>query len=723
MAIFFDNTTKTFYLEGKNYTYAFFINNYGYAEHLYFGKRIERDVLFYTRTTGDESKIAMVPGETGNAPFNSYQRFPSELAFFGTGDYREPTVHIENADGSRLTELLYEGHRIVSEKPKMATMPSLSGKESLILYLGDKLTGFKAELHYTVYDDASVLTRRAVYKNEGEGDVKLLRAYSFNLSFPDNNYDTLTLHGGWSREREPERRALSYGSFVIDSKKACSSAALNPFIAILSKDATEDSGEAYGINLVYSSSYVIKAECVADGTLNLLGGINDFSFSWKLSKGEELEVPEVVFAYSDEGIGGMSRAFHKAYKEHLIPERFTKKPRPIVLNTWEGMFFDFNTEKLIAAAEAIKGTGIDTFVLDDGWFGKRDDDTSSLGDWFVNENKLKNGLGPIIDKLHSIGLKFGIWFEPEMISEESELYRAHPEFAIKAPGRIPTRCRHQLVIDLTRKDARDYIVNSVNNILQNNKIDYVKWDYNRNAAEFFSELLPAERQGEFAHRYALGLYDILNRIINANPDIFFEGCAGGGARFDPAILAYFPDIWTSDNPDAEARTLIQYGTSIVYPLPTISCHVAKPYPSRNISLATRGDIASFGAFGYELDSTKLNEDEKAQIRAQIEEYKRGENLLLNGELFRICSPAVSNYFAYMLVSEDKKEAMLVAYRRLFKTNDTVWRIKARGLSPKKKYYIPELNLILSGATLMNVGIPLKFPEHDFASSKLHFEEK
>ena len=546
------------------------------------------------------------------------------------------------------------------------------------------------------------------------------------MGLPGKDYDMLSLYGNWASERHPERVPLHFGVTSIDSKRATSSSTLNPFMAILGKETTETSGNAWGVSLIYSSSFVLKAEITSGGDAVLLGGINDFDFEWNLGKSEIFETPEVIIAYSNNGIGGMSRELHDAFRNHLINERYAKAPRPVLINNWEGTYFNFTTEKLCAISDAVKGTGIDTLVLDDGWFGKRDNDTSGLGDWVVNENKLVGGLDAVINHVHKNGMKFGLWFEPEMISEDSDIFRAHPEYAIGVPDRERCYSRHQFMMDLTNPDVRDYIVNSVNSILSKHEIDYVKWDYNRNVTEFFSLTLQKEFQSEFAHRYALGLYDICERIVNGNPDVFFEGCSGGGARFDPGILYYFPQIWTSDNSDAEERTRIQYGTSIAYPLSAMSCHVSavpNHQVGRTTSLKTRANIAHLGATGYELDTTVFTDEDRAAVRAQIEDYKKMERLVLHGDLYRLDNPYTSNYFAFMIVSKDKSQAHLTYYRSLNHCNAIPHRIVMQGLDENKQYYIPELNLILHGSVLMSVGIVAEFEGGDFSTNVLHFEEK
>ncbi|MBQ9071388.1 MAG: alpha-galactosidase [Clostridia bacterium] len=726
MAICFDKETKTFYLEGKSTTYAFFINNFGYAEHLYYGSKIHRDYLLFTRSGSTQTFQATLPGLDRQPGFNTYNAMSPEITFFGTGDYREATVHPKFETGDRLTQLHYHSHEILDEKPRISCMPSLDGGKTLVLHLYDEVKSFGADLYYTVYDDCDVIARRIVYINNSDSEIAIERAYSFAFALPTADYDMISLFGGWACERQLERTPLHHGVSSVDSKRGSSSASLNPFVAIVGKDTNETSGNAYGFNLIYSSSYVLKAERAVGGEVIVSGGINDFDFEWKLGAGETFETPEAVIAYSADGIGGMSRELHDAYRNHLINKKYAHAPRPILINNWEATYFKFTTEKLSAIADAVEGTGIDTLVLDDGWFGKREDDSSGLGDWVVNEQKLVGGLDAVINHVHSKGMKFGLWFEPEMISEDSDIFRAHPEYAIGVPDRKRCYSRHQFVMDLTNPEVRDYVVNSVNAIVRNHEIDYVKWDFNRNITEFFSLGLDAEYQSEFSHRYALGLYDICERIVNGNPDVFFEGCSGGGARFDPAILYYFPQIWASDDSDAEERTRIQYGTSLAYPLSAMSCHVSavpNHQVNRITSFETRGNIAHLGATGYELDTTVFTDNDRAAVKAQIENYKKMERLVLDGDLYRLENPFESDYFAFAIVSKDKSQAHLTCYRSLGHCNPHAHRVVMQGLDKNKEYYIPELKIIVHGSTLMNVGLTVNFPKGDFQTKVYHFEEK
>lgn len=718
---------NNFYLDGKNITYAFFVNHAGVVEHAYFGKKIPHDDLSYMHTCCCGGFDSYIPGNTTGG-YNSYGMFMPEFAFGMTGDYREPAFEFVNEKGDRTTEMLYVSYEI-TENRGLAGMPSMRGGETLIIHLKDKINKLGVDLYYTVFDDCDVIARNAVYKNLSESEIRLNRAYSFTLILPENDYTALSLHGSWACERQEERIPVHHGVVSIDSKRTSSSAVLHPFMAFIKGNADENSGEAVGVNLVYSSSFVIKAEVERDYNTLITGGINDYDFEWVLEKGEEFVAPQAVLAYSAEGLGGMSRAFHDGYREHLINPRFAKKSRPVLINNWEATYFNFTPEKLKAIMDAVEGTGIDTFVLDDGWFGVRNGEKSGLGDWFVNKTKLPGGLGELSDYAHKKGLKFGLWFEPEMISPDSDLYRAHPDWAIASPGRIHTLSRSQCVLDLTRPEVRDYIVETVNNVIRENKLDYVKWDSNRYVTECYSFGLEAKHQREFSHRYALGLYDILERIVNGNPDVLFEGCSGGGARFDAGVLYYFPQIWTSDNSDAEARTGIQYGTSYAYPLSSMSCHISacpNHQTHRTETYETRAAIAHLGATGYELDTSVWTDEDRQMIVRQVEEYKEMEDLVLSGDLYRLDNPNTSNYFTFNIVSKDKSRAVCTSYRRIGGGNVKVKIIRLLGLDENKNYFIREENRVLSGAVLVNNGLIAEYrhggANKDFQNIVLHIEE-
>ena len=720
MSITYIESQKTFYLDGKGVTYAFAINSLGYPYHLYFGAPVTHDGLEHTRTVGRTSRLSSPAGmDKGSL---SYEIHLPEYAFFGTGDFREPAIVVENSTGDRISDLLYESHEILDCKPPICGMPSMRGGETLVLHLKDGVSNVAVDLYYTVYDDCSVIARRAVIKNQGDKCCKLHRAYSFSMGLFGQDYNITTLYGGWACERNMETIPMHHGVVSIDSKRCSSSDALSPFLGIFPPTTSEHMGDAYGVTLIYSSSYALKVEGVVSGDSVITGGINDFNFEWKLGAGECFETPEAVISYSNEGIGGMSRAFHDAFRRYLINPRYVTKRRPIVLNNWEATYMDFDIPKLKAIVDSVEGTGIDTFVLDDGWFRVRNDEFCSIGDWRVNEDKLEGGLKAIVDHVHSKGMKFGLWFEPEMVSEDSDLFRAHPDYAIGMPWRSRCYTRHQFVLDITREDVRDYIVNTVNTIIRQHGVDYVKWDCNRHITDVYSVGRDADRQAEFAHRYALGLYDLCERIVNANPDVFFEGCSSGGARFDGGMLYYFPQIWTSDNSDAEDRTRIQYSTSLIYPLSSMSCHVSavpNHQTGRITSMTTRGNIAHLGATGYELDTTKLGDEDMEAVRKQVEEYRQMEELVLEGDLYRIDDPFCGNFFTEMVVSKDKRKAVLCTYKRRAEANAEIKRIRFYGLDKNVTYRIEEKGIVASGATLMNAGMVTGFQREDHTSRIYH----
>ena len=709
--IYFEKENQTFYLESKNVTYAFRVHKLGFLNHLYYGKRIPREDLAFSVYATDRGHGTNLPN-TGRR--ETLDTSHNESPTFGRSDYREAMLAFD-FNGVRVTDLVYDGYTMYETKPNLEGMPSVKGGQTLAVSLKDKVHNVKVVLYYTVFEDLPVILRHTEIFNEGETPFTLDRAFSCCVDYPDKNWEAITLPGAHLRERVMERTKLSHGTFTVDSNRGVSSSQMNPFIALVRKDTNENQGEVYGYNLVYSGNFAFKAHVGQNDEVRLVGGLNDYDFSWEVKPNEKFVTPEVVMVYSNEGLGGMSRAFHDLYRNYLINDRFVKKARPIVINNWEATYFDFNTDKLCNIIDSVHGTGIDTFVLDDGWFGVRNTDKSGLGDWFVNLDKLPQGLTPIIDHAHKNGLKFGLWFEPEMVNGNSDLYRAHPDWIIHADGIDACVGRDQYVLDLTREEVRDYIVESISKILRENAIDYVKWDMNRALTDNYSAWL-GKNGKELHHRYVLGLYNICERLINGFPHIFFEGCASGGCRFDPAMLYYFPQIWTSDDSDAYMRTFIQYGTSLCYPLSAQSCHVSV-CPNHQCGRVTpfnaRADIAHLGATGYELDTTKLSQDELAEIKMQIAKYKEMEELVLNGDLYRLNNPLEENLFAEMLVSKDKTEAHITVMRPLCRPNSECIRVYPKGLDENTIYSVEEANVTKTGATLMNVGLIVGFPSGDF----------
>ena len=723
--IYFDKLSGGFILSGKNYSYAMFVNRAGYLQHLYYGKKIgESDLAFLIKTQGE--KLSPNP-EDINADMLT-DCMPSECGFFGRGDFRSATVIAEREDGSVMSSFKYVKHAISGGVARIKGQPCVrKADNTLTITLKDDFSDIEIDLNYSVSDNSDVLIKNTEIRNTGKTCIKLKKAFSFCTNLPDidKQYSALRLAGSWASERRPVITPLAEGTLRIESTRGYSSHQMNPFMAILADGCTENSGECYGINLLYSGSFAITAEVSSNKSVRVQGGINDYLFSWELDGGESFITPQTALCYSAEGFGGLSRAYHDFFRDYIIDPKRVYERRPVVVNNWEATYFNFDNEKLFAIIDEAAKLGIDTFVLDDGWFGKRNDDKSGLGDWTVNDKKLKGGLKPIIDRCKKNGMKFGLWFEPEMISEDSDLYRAHPDWAIKKEGVEPCRGRNQLVLDFTRKEIVDYVFNAVSKVLKENDISYVKWDKNRDITENFSASLLADRQGEFLHRYTLGFYDLAERLISAFPDVFFEGCAGGGGRFDGGALYYFPQIWTSDNTDGLERPKIQWGTSICYPLSSMSCHVSacpNHQTQRTTPFATRGAIASLGATGYELDLTKLTEAEKKQVKEQILSYKRIDGLILKGDLFRLANPFETNYFCEMIVAKDKTEAYVVGERFRGDPCDHDRILKLNGLDENKTYTIKELCVTASGKALMSAGV--HYPRlPDCGSWIWHIEEK
>ena len=723
MSIYFDEKSKIFYLESKNLTYAMGINRIGQLEHIYFGKRTGRDLCTGIYTQGGRSHAIYIIGDDEKRYDPTV--IPQEISTPYGGDYYEPSLMLEFANGNRRSDLVFDSYEILKEKPALEGLPALRHGETLIVTLKAKTA--KVVLYYTVSETASIIARSMKVINEGNDDIRVNRAYSFAFSLPNRDWKATFIAGGAGAEAHVKSTILDRGVFTLDSKRGNSSASVNPFMAVGREATTENEGEAYGINIIYSGSHAITAERTPMGLVRLTGGLSGFDFSWKLEPGEAFQTPEAVLAYSDEGYSGMSRQFHDIYRSALIPERFVKKSRPIVINNWEATRFKFTMEKLRSIVSTVAGTGIDTFVLDDGWFGKRNDDTNSLGDWFVNEQKMEGTLKDLIDFTHSKGMRFGLWFEPEMISRDSDLFRAHPDWAMQTPDEDALEARRQLMLDLTRVEVREYIADVINKIIRENEIDYVKWDCNRDLAEGYSLALPADRQKETFHRQILGLYDLFDRIVNANPDIIFEGCSSGGSRFDAGVLYYFPQIWTSDQTDAPARAKIQYGTSFCYPFSAMSCHITES-PNRRAKHVTklyaRAALAHMGATGYELDTTKMTEEEIAEIPSQIAAYKADEDLVFNGDIYRLASPfGDSNYFAIQVVSPDKKKAKLTVMKMNEAFNEPEMRIFPKGLDEDAVYEVAELEMTMTGKSWMNFGLYPAMPSGDFETKVYRFIAK
>ncbi|MGN0586481.1 MAG: alpha-galactosidase, partial [Oscillospiraceae bacterium] len=656
---------------------------------------------------------------------------PFEYPCHGLGDYREPCLMVMDNAGMSSCDLRYVSYKVYAGKPKIETadgfIPATFADESqastLEITCVDNHSGLEATLIYTAFRDLDVITRSVRFKNGGSENISLRRALSACVDFETCDYDFITLNGSWARERAIERSSLHHGKQGVDSVKGESSHQNNPFAALVSHNADEDSGEAFGFNLVYSGNFFLQAEVTQHKHTRFVMGINHFDFSWLLEPQQEFAAPEVVMVYSSQGIGQMSRTYHDLYRNHLIRGEYKDKRRPILINNWEATYFNFNTEKLIDIAKEASKLGIEMLVMDDGWFGHRDSDNSSLGDWFVYEKKINGGLKHLVDEVNKLGMKFGIWFEPEMISPDSELYKAHPEWAIQIKGRKLSMSREQYVLDYSNPDVRDYIYGLMKNVLDSANIEYIKWDMNRQLTEVGSTYLPAERQRELWHRYVLGVYDVMNRLTTDYPHILLENCSGGGARFDPAMLYFSPQIWCSDDTDAIERLKIQHGTSICYPVSAMGAHVSdcpNHTVGRTTPFATRGDVAMVGTFGYELDVTRIPQADRDAIPAQIAEFNKYNPLIRTGDQYRIGNMFEdTTWDAWIFVAKDKSEALFTFVQVLGRPNYPCRRVKLKGLDPSAKYKNETTGEVHSGSALMNAGINVPV-DGDFKSVKVHF---
>jgi alpha-galactosidase len=687
MPITWKPDTKEFHLSGAGMSYIVCVFEGGALGQLYFGPALDPDRSYRHLYRGEFRGFGNNGGEFARL----------EYPVYGRGDFRSPALSVSHADGSSVLDLVYAGHRIVPGKPAIPGLPSSYAEspaeaETLEVDLRDEASGVEVTVYYTVFEGRPIVARSAAIRNGGSGAIRIGCAMSASLDLPDADWELMSFAGGWARERELVVRHIAPGSQGVSSARGASSAQANPFIVLKRPDATEARGEAYGFSLVYSGNFLADAEVDQYRTTRARIGINPSGFSWKLESGAEFRTPEAVLAYSSAGLGALSDSYHSLYRERLARGAWRDENRPVLINNWEGTYFDFDEGKLLAIASAAKDLGVELFVLDDGWFGKRDDDASSLGDWTVDRRKLPKGIDGLARSVQALGLKFGLWFEPEMVSPVSELFKAHPGWAVGVPGRPRTEFRNQLVLDFSRPEVVSYVFEAVSKVLSSAPVSYVKWDMNRNITEPYSLALPPERQGEFFHRYMLGVYELYDRLTRAFPKILFESCASGGGRFDPGMLAFAPQGWASDDSDAVERLKIQWGTSFCYPLGSIGAHVSavpNHQVGRTTPLSTRAAVAFFGAFGYELDATKLTEAERAEIKGQIAFYKRNRSLIQRGRFVRLQGPydGDRNQTAWMVVSEDRRRAIVAYFRVLNRPNAFPSQLRLRGLDPKALYSV------------------------------------
>lgn len=726
MAIKYDAQNNVFHIQTKNMSYVMGVLSKRHLLHLYYGKKIDE--------YGDILDNLPVSNHIGWSPVDvdeinsSTNLLPMEYPCYGSADFRTPAFHAEYENGSSVTCLEYVGYEIIKGKKQLSGLPatyveSEDEAETLEIILCDKLTGLEVVLSYTAFELVDAITKSVRIKNKGTQKINIKSVLSSTTYLFDKDYEFVHLEGAWARERSIQKKPLINGTMHIDSKRISSGHFHSPFIALARSYATETQGDVYGFSFVYSGNHIEQVEVNEEDVARINVGINPFGFNWLLAPCEEFQAPEVVLTYSDEGFGKMSRTYHKLYRTRLVRGKFRDSERPVLINNWEATYFDFNEEKILKIAEKAKSVGVELMVLDDGWFGKRNNDDCSLGDWVVDRNKLPDGIESLAKKVNDLGMKFGLWFEPEMISEDSDLYRAHPDWCIYVEGRRKSPSRNQLVLDLTRKDVRDYIVNSISVVLKSAPISYVKWDYNRNISEIGSKELPPERQQELPHRYILGIYEVLERVTSAFPDVLFEGCSGGGGRFDAGMLYYYPQYWTSDNTDAIERLYIQHGTSMVMPASSMGAHVStvpNHQVERTTPLKTRGHVAMAGQFGYELDLNTLTYEEIKLVKEQIKQYKELRETIHKGDMYRLKSPFDGQNTAWEYVYEDK--VVLMYFTILTRCQIGKVCVKLVGLDEKAHYVEKKSKTKYSGSYLMNVGLYFENDE-EFSSKVLVFDKE
>ena len=716
---------KIFHLQTRNTSYVMGVFREKHLIQLYYGKKIKE-----YRNIEDNFPVigvgAFVSRDIPNCHYTT-NNLPTEYPCYGSVDVHTPAFHAIYADGSHVTKLEYAGHEIFSGKKPLKGLPATYAEEgdnveTLEVTLRDELKGLEIILSYTVFEDTDAIAKSVRVKNNSADSVSIKSVLSSVTHVFDKDYEFVHLEGSWARERSVQRVPLMNGTVSVDSKRLSSSHDHSPFVAIARKGATENTGEVIGHSFVYSGNHIEEAETDSYGLTTIRVGINPFNFNWILEGGDEFQAPEVIITYSANGFGQMSRNFHKLYRTRLCRGKYRDIERPVLINNWEATYFNFNEEKILNIAKKAKSVGVELMVLDDGWFGKRDKDNCSLGDWYADKRKLPNGIEGIAKKVNDLGMQFGLWFEPEMVSPDSDLYRAHPDWCLHINGRPRHEGRNQLVLDMSRKDVCDYVVEALTKVLDSAPISYVKWDYNRNASEIGSDLLTPERQQEVPHRYMLGLYDVLERITTAFPDVLFEGCSGGGGRYDAGMLPYFSQYWTSDDTDACERLYIQHGTSMVMPSCTMGAHVSA-VPNHQINRTTplrmRGNVAMMGQFGYELDLNKLTDEEIEEVRQQIVTYKNIRETVHKGEMYRLRSPFECDCAVWEYVDENKIVMLHTTSHTRVDLPRTM--VKLEGLEEDAEYVNTATGITYRGDYLMNVGISIK-NRFDYQSELYIFEK-
>lgn len=720
MAIKYNEQDKIFVLLTKNTSYQIKVGPYQTLLHLYYGRKVESN-LDYLIQTMDRSHCCN-PNEAGTDRTFSMDTQLQEYSTFGMGDYRISCLDVLNKDGSCAADIRYQSHQIIDGKYRLDKLPAVYETEdvtmqTLVITCIDKVTNLEVDLLYGVVEEYDVITRAVKLRNSGKNSIELLKAFSTCLEFSNNHFDLIHFYGKHVMEREYERTPVGHAKLSVESMRGLSSHQHNPFVILADKNATETNGECYGFSFLYSGNFQAQVEVDQIGQTRFAMGIHPVFFRYEVKPGEVFTTPEVAMSYSGEGLQKLTQNYHKLIRNNICRGRYKNARRPILINNWEATYFNFNTDKLVRIAEEAAELGIEMLVMDDGWFGKREDDFSSLGDWVVNTNKLGTTLKELTDRVNASGCKFGIWFEPEMVNEDSDLYRTHPDWCLHIPNRPKTRCRYQLVLDLTREDVRNYIYNSISTILNSANIEYVKWDFNRSIAEIWSALKDEKHQGQVLHDYILGLYEILERLTTDFPKVLFEGCSSGGGRFDTGMLYFMPQIWCSDNTDAYDRLSIQYGTSFGYPISAMGSHVSavpNHQTGRITPFHTRGVVAMAGTFGYELDVNSLSAEEKDEIREQVKVYKRNYDMINTGDYYRLTNPYENHEFtSWQMVSADKTHSLVSVVYHQSHGNSNFHTVLLRGLIEDAIYNINGEDKRYTGAALMNAGLVLPNPWGDY----------
>lgn len=720
MAIYYQHEEQIFTLNTDNTTYQMKVDKYGFILHLYYGKKISGN-MDYLLTYYDRG-FSGNPSDTGADRTYSLDALPQEYPVMGMGDYRNSAVVIRNADGSECCDLRYVSHEIKEGKYSLKGLPAVYAAEdeaqTLEILLEDPVSKVQVKLLYGVLEKEDIITRSAVITNGGEDRILVEKAASACLDFVSGDYDFISFYGRHAMERNFQRTEIAHGSQMIGSRRGASSHQYNPAVVISGKDTTEDNGSCYGLVFVYSGNFMCEAEKDQYGQTRVMMGLQSDLFHYPLNKGETFIVPETILCYSAQGFGTLSKKYHTCIRKHICRGKHSNQPRPILINSWEAAYFNINGETIYKLAKNAAELGMDMVVMDDGWFGNREDDNSSLGDWQVNEEKLGCTLGELIQRINALGIKFGIWIEPEMVSEESSLYKTHPDWVMRIPGRQPGRSRNQLVLDFSREEVRAHVFKQICDVLDQGNVEYIKWDMNRSLTDIYSM---DKEQGRVTYDYVLGVYDFLEKLIERYPDILIEGCCGGGGRFDAGMLYYAPQIWCSDNTDALDRIKIQYGTSFFYPASAVGAHVsASPnhQTGRSISIHTKGVVAMAGTFGYELNPDVLTKEEKEEIKEQIASFKKNEALIRKGDYYRLSNPFEDEYAAWMFVSENADEALLNVVMLKMHGNMTVNYVKLKGLKADAVYKDEETGQCYYGSALMEAGLPmpaelLEYPAYQF----------